>query len=254
MAGQVDGDQEQLPLQDFSAEEMERIRKLDVQNIRLKAAAGEVLTREQMKRLELAVGEKDGGGDDLLVGSQQELAEALDISDRKSIQRWLKDPTSPGKTADDRYSVSQWREWMERKGKRAGKKLSIDEQRAKAVALDVELKQIELAERRGEVIGRDECLTVLLELVTRVTGDLLQVHHSLAPSVTGVTVPEAGKRINAVVRETLERLAAIPEGAKKKTFWQIVSSELCSHLRNCLSGSTSSKTSGCTTASGLIPT
>lgn len=250
--GQVDGEK-RAPLGEFTAEELERIRKMDVENIRIKAASGEVLTREQMKRLEMAVGEKET--EEIFVGSQDELAKALDISDRKSIQRWMKESDAPGKEEDGRYSVTRWREWMERKGKRAGRpKATIEDQRSKAIALDVELKQLELAERRGEIIGREECTTVLLELVTRVVQGMRQVHHSLAPAVVGETVPEASTRIKASIDAELERLAALPEAAKKKTFWQSVSTELCDHLQRCLSGSMPSRTSGCITATPGIRT
>lgn len=248
---QVDGEK-RAPLGEFTAEELERIRKMDVENIRLKVATGDVLTREQMKRLEMAVGEKET--EEIWVGSQEELAKALDISDRKSIQRWMKEPDVPGKGEDGRYSVTRWREWMERKGKRAGRpKLTIEDQRNKALALDVELKQLELAERRGEMITRDECLTTLLELVTRVVGEFRQVHHSLAPAVVGETVPEAATRIKSSIDATLERLAALPEAAKKKTFWRSVSTELSDHLQRCLFGNTRSSTSGCITAPSGIP-
>jgi hypothetical protein len=244
----VDGEKRAPVLGEFTAEEMERIRKLDVQNIRLKASDGEVLTREQMKRLEMAVGEKET--EEVFAGSQDELAKALDIPDRKSIQRWMKEADSPGKEADGRYSVNRWREWMERKGKRAGSKSkpTIEDQRAKAIALDVELKQLELAEKRGDMISREECTTILLELVSRVVGGFLQVHHALAPAVVGETVPEAGTRIRSAVVDKLEQLAALPEAAKKKTFWRSVSTELCGHLQRCLSGSMPSSTSSCITA------
>jgi hypothetical protein len=241
-ADTVDG--EKAPLGEFTAEELERIRKMDVQNIRLKSADGEVLTREQMKRLEMAVGEKES--EEVFAASQEQLAKALDISDRKSIQRWMKEADAPGQEPDGRYSVNRWRDWMERKGKRAGRpKATIEDQRSRAIGLDVELKQLELAEKRGETISREECTGVLLELVTRVVNEMRQVHHPLAPAVVGETVPEAATRIKAAIDATLERLAAIPEAAKKKTFWRIVSTELCDHLRRCLSGSMPSAISSC---------
>lgn len=213
----VDGEK-RAPLGEFTEEDLKRIREMDVQNIRLKVAANEVLTRDQLKRLEMAVGEKEA--EEVFVGSQDELAKALDISDRKSIQRWMKEVDAPGKEPDGRYSVNRWREWMERKGKRAGSKAkpTIEDQRAKAIALDVEMKQIELAEKRGEMISREECTSTLLELVSRVVSGFLQVHHSLAPAVVGESVPEAGTRIRAAMMEKLEQLAALPEAAKKKHF------------------------------------
>ncbi len=247
----VDGAQE-LPLGDFSPEEMERIRRLDVDNIRRKAAAGEVLTREQLKRLDLALPDSEVGEE--FAETQEALCEALHVGDRKSIQRWMKEPGCPGKDDQGRYNVKDWRTWMATQGKRQSTKgTAIEKQREKIMALDVRLKEIELAEKMGRVIDREECTTVLLELVTKVTQALRALKHSLAPKVVGESVPEANKRIGADIDSVLEGLAAIPEGAKKKMFWQSVSMLLSSHLRTLLHGDTPGTISSCTPAGTSTP-
>lgn len=246
-ASEVDGDKSAMRQGEFSLEEMERIRRLDVQNIRLKAEEGAVLTREQLKRLELAMDEGDPA--DSFVETQDKLADALGVADRKSIQRWLKEEGCPGKNADGRYNVKDWKLWVERKGKRTGSKApNLEKQREKSMALDVRLKELELDERMGRMISREECLEVLMPLMTRITQQFRQMKHSLAPKVVGETVPEAGKRIGAEVDTVLEGLSAIPEEVKKKAFWRSVSTVLCDHLQTCLLGDTPMSTSRSTTA------
>lgn len=252
MADEVDGTNE-LPLSDFSPEEMERIRSLDVRNIRKKVNEGAVLTREQIKRLEMALPDNEVGEE--YAETQDALATALGIADRKSIQRWMKEPGCPGKENDGRYNVKSWRLWTQTQNKRTGTKgTTYEKQREKSIALDVRLKELELDERMGRVIDREECTTVLLELVTKVTQALRSLRHSLAPKVVGETVPEANKRIGADIDATLELLAAIPEGAKKKMFWQSVSMLLSDHLRTLLHGDTPGTTSSSTRAGTSIPT
>ena len=252
MADEVDGTKE-LPLGDFSPEEMERIRSLDVRNIRMKVNEGAVLTREQLKRLEMALPDNEVGEE--FAETQDALATALGIADRKSIQRWMKEPGCPGKETDGRYNVKSWRLWTQTQNKRTGTKgTTYEKQREKSMALDVRLKEIELEEKMGRVIDREECTTVLLELVTKVTQAMRSLRHSLAPKVVGETVPEANKRIGADIDATLEMLAAIPEGAKKKMFWQSVSMLLSSHLRTLLHGDTLATTSSSTRAGTSIPT
>ena len=251
MADEVDGTKE-LPLGDFSPEEMEKIRRIDVLNIRTKVSNGDVLTREQLKRLEMALPDSEVGEE--FVETQDALAEALGIGDRKSIQRWMKESGCPGKAGDGRYNVKDWRLWTQSQNKRTGTKgTTYEKQREKSIALDVRLKELELEERMGRVIDREECVNLLLDLVTRVTQSLRAVKHQLAPKVVGETVPEASKRIGADIDAVLEGLAAIPEGAKKKVFWQNVSTVLSSHLRTLLLGDTPSSTSSCTLGPTSIP-
>lgn len=241
MAGEVDGDKSEskTPQPEFSAEELERIRRIDVENIRVKVLNGDVLTREQIKRLEMALPSEEVG--ERWVESQQKLAEALGISDRKSIQRWMKEDGCPGEVGGKGYNVKDWKLWCETKGKRAGtisKSSKLDSLKEKTVAIDLRLKELELDEAMGRVIEREECLTVLTEMITRVTQSLRGLKHVLAPQVVGETVPEAGKRIGAAIDRELEGLAMIPEGSKKKVFWRSVSMLLSDHLQMLLPANT----------------
>jgi hypothetical protein len=247
------GDEGGGELGEFTSEEMARIRRMDVQNIKDKAARGEVLTREQLKRLDLAL--KEGEPSEGLVDSQEKLATALSVADRKTIQRWLKEEGCPGKTEGGLYDVRAWKLWAEGKGKRAGTKTpSAEKLKEKQLSIEVQLKQLELDEAHGRVIKREECLEVLEDLITKVTQQFRALKHDLAPRVVGETVAEAGVRIGDAVDEVLQQLAGIPEAAKKKTFWRTVSLALSAHLQRCLLSPTPNATSRCITATSGTPT
>ena len=244
MGDAVDG-KETPPLPEFSAEQLQRIREMDVMNIRLKVANGEVLTREQMKRLEMALPDEEV--EEQWVATQQELAEALCV-DRKSIQRWRDEPMCPG-AVDGRYNVKDWKLWCETKNKRAGTKgTKLDSLKEKTVAIDLRLKELELAEAMGRSISLDEALTVFTSIVTSAMQKLRGVKHDVAPRVVGETVPEASKRIGQAIDECLAELARVPEGAKKKTFWRNVFAELSLLQQRWNLGATPTSTSACTTA------
>lgn len=246
MGTEVDGKETPSALPDFTAEQLEKIRAMDVQNIRLKVANGEVLTREQMKRLEMALPDEEV--EEQWVETQQALAEALGVADRKSIQRWLKEPMCPG-VVDGRYNVKDWKLWCESKGKRAGTKgTKLESLKEKTMAIDVRLKELELAEAMGRSISLDEAMTVFTGIVTSVMQKLRGVKHDVAPRVVGETVPEASKRIGQAIDECLAELARVPEGAKKKTFWKNVSVELSLLQQRWSPGVTPTSTSDFTTA------
>lgn len=243
MADEVDGDKQTPPPGEFTAEQMARIRDMDVKNIRLKAEQGKVLTREEMKRLELAAGETMSSvGVEEWATSQSDLAAKLKVSDRKSIQRWLKLTgmnAPPGATPDGRYNVKDWAAWMERTGRSGRVKepaSAIENTKSKLALLDLRTKEIEFDTLQGRMIDVEECKQVLSEVLSKLSQSFRGLKHRLGPEVVGVSVPEATKRIGAVVDETLAAMA-IPEGVKKKAFWRNISSMLSDLLPMLLRGS-----------------
>lgn len=161
--------------------------------------------------------------------NQSELAEQLDC-DRKSIQRWLKegDPECPGKTADGRYNVTLWKLWVTKVGKRTGTiakgkgkiELELENMRLRNEKLDIENML-----RRGELMHSDEVCKVLADMMGAFVQKVRGIKHTLAPSVVGVSMPEATKRIAREVDEALTELA-LGSWAQKKTFWSIVYARL----------------------------
>jgi hypothetical protein len=160
--------------------------------------------------------------------NQTELAEALGC-DRKTIQRWVKsrDADCPGAMADGRYNVTLWKLWVANKGKKPAKrrlddKVDLDKENTR---LRNEKLEIENAVRRGQLMDVDEVCKVITEMVSGFVKRVRGSKHTLAPQVTGVSVPEATKRIGREVEEALNELA-LGDWAQKKTFWSIVSATL----------------------------
>lgn len=257
MADEVDGEKQSPPVGEFTAEQMMLIRDMDVKNIRAKAQLGKVLTREEMKRLELAAGETMSTvGEEEWATSQSDLADKLKVGDRKSIQRWLKltGMKAPPGAVDGRYNVKDWAAWMERTGK-AGrlKEPELETTKSKLALIELRTAEIELDVLQGRMIDLDECKQVLAEVMSKLSQSLRGMKHRLGPSVVGVPVPEATKRIGAVVDEVLAAVA-VPEAVKKKAFWRRLSATLSDLLPILLRGSTCSDTSSCTTATAPTPT
>lgn len=156
--------------------------------------------------------------------NQSELAKAIGC-DRKSIQRWMKerDPECPGTTADGRYNVSLWRLWTEKKGKRQQGRLGNDKGSLELAYMKLKNEKLEIENmlRRGDLMHADEVNKVLGEMMGAFVQRLRAVKHTLAPSVVGVSMPEATKRIGREVDDVLTELA-LGEWAKKKPFWGTV--------------------------------
>lgn len=234
-------------------EDVDFLLKQDLQNLRSKVLNGGTLTEAQIKRLEASQASASPAlqPDAVYVTTQQALAEALGVADRKTIQRWLKDG-APAATDDGRYNVTEWRLWMQSKN-RGSRKAKDDPENIKTQIALVELrrKEIELEELRGHMIDSEEAFDVSAEMWTRFAQAFRALKHELAPSVVGETVPEATKRIGAAFDHLLNSLS-VPEGAKKKAFWRNVSARLSDLRQTFLRSNMPEGTSSCITAG--IPT
>lgn len=86
--------------------------------------------------------------------SQQELADALGLKDRKTIQRWLKESPNPGTQDDGRYDVTAWREFARNKGHDFDDEGNPSQAEAKAeqILLQNERLRHRIAEEKGLLI------------------------------------------------------------------------------------------------------
>jgi hypothetical protein len=239
---------------DQAQEDLESIRRQDLQNIRAFARAGRPLTAEQLRRLEAADRgqgalnlEMPATGQPVYVANQSMLAEALNLADRKTIQRWLRKEGAPQATDDGRYDVTAWRAWMLGNGLGSRRKEhDLESLKKEHATLDLRTKQIELDELEGRSAPIDDVVRIVVEQYARMVQGFRSMRHSLAPAVVGETVPEASKRIAAAVDEVLGQFA-IPESAKKKVFWRNASTKLASRLPVLLHTIMPEPTSVCTT-------
>lgn len=160
--------------------------------------------------------------------NQVELAKLLEC-ERKSIQRWLKEDGNdcPGKRADGRYNVAAWKLWIAKSGRkvRTSSTASKGDLEMEGLRLKNEKMALENMVRNGELMHVDEVCKVLTEMLSAAVQRARQVKHSLAPSVIGLSQPEAIKRIGHEVDEVLNELA-LGDWAKKKAFWSNVYAHL----------------------------
>jgi hypothetical protein len=159
----------------------------------------------------------------------------------------MRKPGAPQPTDDGRYEVNAWRAWMHASGLgQRAKGSDLESIKKNHAELDLRIKQMEVDEMEGRSAQTDDVVRIVVEQFARMVQGLRAMKHSLAPSVVGETVPEAGKRIGAAVDEVLSQFA-IPEGAKKKVFWRNVSAKLASRLPPLLHTFMHEPTSGCIT-------
>lgn len=210
------------------------IEQADLEAIRKKAAAGQVLTETELRRLRAAEERtKSGNGsalEPIWAKNQVELAKLLRCS-RKTISRSLKiegDEAPPASAADGRYNVTAWKIWAADHGKLRKTVEPVDRLQAleqRAQELKNEKLELENAVRRGELMHVDDVCQVLTDMVGGFVAGARGLKHGLAPSVVGLSVPEATKRIGHEIDTQLTRLA-LGEWAKKKIFWSSVYARL----------------------------
>lgn len=161
--------------------------------------------------------------------NQSDLARILGLKNRKTIQRWVAAGDSPGATPDGRYNVSAWREYASKHGR---KTRTPDKAKAELESQLIanERDRLKLEVERGNLCSVDEVASLLGAAGFGFANRLLTSKHELGPSVVGISVPEATKRIG-IAHETALTELAVPDWLKKKPgptgkFWSKVSARL----------------------------
>ena len=229
-----------LPLGDrgtgpeLTAERAEQLLAEDLVAIQDKVQRKIPLTDAEVRRIKAVA----RGGDTLTgwMENQQKLSEALGC-DRRTIQRLLKIEGNPGKRSDGRYPLAEWKKWTSEHGRLRKGSVSSDKEalETQALILRNERLELDLAERRGELMGVEEVNKVLTDMMGAFVQGIRGLKHSLSPQVVGMTVPEASKRIALAVDEQLSRLS-LGEWAKKKVFWSAVYAHLRDLHKSCSLG------------------
>lgn len=140
------------PADPLSADLIRKVLRRDVANIALKVKGGVPLKASERALLNSSI-----AGQELpaTVGTQRELAKLLDIS-QPQICEWLKRPGNPGRKPNGDFDVNAWLLWPKPVA-RTG--LSEQDPRAKELlkrtVQDNELKAIQIAEKRGQLISID---------------------------------------------------------------------------------------------------
>lgn len=137
--------------------------------------------------------------------NQVELAKLIGV-DRKTIQRWKKDPSFPKPRSDNRYSIKEVVEWKEEHGSTAGDLVSKESAQVKSIMLQNEKLEIQVGILRGEYTPNVDIDQQVSEMVQQAKRELLALPASLAPQVIGQTIAEAEKIIKQAIVESLKSL------------------------------------------------
>ena len=191
--------------EDFSAQQVDAIRKKEKANILKKLESGQTLTEAQ--RLILYGTKND---QTRYAKNQTELAEFLGV-DRKTIQRWRKEEYFPKAMADGRYDVIAVRDWRERtrnSSSTSAEDLSKAEGEARRVWLQVEKLEHEIEISKGQFITIEQAQTDVSSMCSRARAILLAIPDTLAPLVIGKTATQAQQLIRKEIDNALAQIQA----------------------------------------------
>lgn len=188
---------------EFTANQLEAIRKKEKANILKKVQAGGTLT--QAERLILYGNSKD---QQRYAKNQTELAECLGV-DRKTIQRWRKEENFPKAMADGRFDiviVRDWRESTRSSGSTNAEDLSKAEGEARRVWLQVEKLEHEIEISKGEYISIGQARQDVAQMCARARSILLAIPDTLAPLVIGKSPTQAQQLIRKEIDHALAQI------------------------------------------------
>lgn len=137
--------------------------------------------------------------------------------DRGTVYKWLqsgcpyveKPVTKRGEGWKlDLAEVVRWREKRAAENAAGGSKIDVDEAKRRKIAAEAALAELELAERRGEVVAIEDVVAVVSDQFTACRARLLSVAHKTGPLVAPVTdIVECVNLIDRAIREALDELA-----------------------------------------------
>ncbi len=185
--------------------------KANYRNLARKVQSGKTLSPGEVNLLEAIKG-GNAPESKTYAADQSELAEALGVN-RKTIQRWLKRDESPGTKPNGRYEIAAWRAFLQGKGSIAGEDESPESQtklRARQLLLQNQMLEEKLAVLRRDYVPAVDVEKWGGELGAAIRKIVTQIHLA-APSVVGVSVPEAEARLKDAEDEILQQLHLIGE-------------------------------------------
>ena len=196
----------------LTSEQAALLLKADARNLSKKLREGKSLSGSERTMLQsIATGGE--GAAELFAASQVELADVLGIS-RKTIERARKKEGNPGVRADGRLDISAWREYLRQTTKCFDRDEDHTQTRAKASARNLLLKNEKLeatiAILRRQWMAVDEVERLGADLGSAIR-KVVTTLHLTAPSVVGLTVPEAEARLREVENEILNQLRMIDD-------------------------------------------
>lgn len=189
----------------ITEEQQNAINQKIVANIYKKIGEGKTPSAREMAILDAYTIKADSNTVKTFAKNQVELADAIGV-DRKTIQRWRKDPTFPKPRSDNRYSIKEVVEWKEENGSTAGNLVTKESAQVRSIMLQNEKLEIQVGILRGEYTPNVDIDQQVSEMVQQAKRELLALPASLAPQVIGQTVAEAEKIIKQSIVEALKSL------------------------------------------------
>ena len=140
--------------------------------------------------------------------SMGELAARFSVS-RVTIQRWLR-RGAPAANASGFYPVEPWTEWVEQHGKDVGSEEELDKSRltARQLSLKNQKLEIELQQKRGELIHRDDVRVKLYQTFDTCRRLQLKIGSLLAGRLSGMSPAQIKAEIDQAISDTYAEIRA----------------------------------------------
>ncbi len=164
-----------------------KLLRLNLANLKKKVLRGGVLSQREIEMLKSE--SSDAATAPRFAKNQVELSNILGV-ERKTIQRWLKEPGNPGAKADGRLSVEEWKQWAEENGKKVGDSINTAAEKAKNVLLQNEILEFRLKVLRRDYVPMADVEVVGAKLAVALR-KVIGTIHLLAPSLEQVTAADA---------------------------------------------------------------
>lgn len=197
--------------------------RVEAANALKKLQTGKTLTNAE-RELIRTIAEGDNPADARLwARTKVELANALGVS-RMSLDRWIKLKRNgpPKPESDGRWNIPEWKRWMKETGRGGGVDGdALDDElprlNAKRLLLINERLTLDNAERRGELISREDVVKEAAEIATTLRGALYGQAAAICAEVMKLTdMDEAVRVYNAAMDRTLLGITQGLKAARKR--------------------------------------
>jgi hypothetical protein len=203
---------------EITAELAQKALRVEAANVLKKLQGGKTLTAAERALIQSIANGGNPADARAWAKSKVALAQALGTT-RQTIDRWvkLKRNGPPRPESNGRWNIADWKRWMKETGRGgglAGDTLEDELPRlnAKRLLLINERLELDNAERRGDLISRDDVVRESAEIATRLRGDLYGLGGSICAEVMKMAdLDEAVSVYNSAVDRVL---ASISRGLK----------------------------------------
>lgn len=157
-------------------------------------------------------------------GSQRFAANAMDLArllgvSARTIKAWKREEGNPGADGSGRYNIREWQEWAAKNKGTESKEvgpISKQEWEIERIKRQVKAQDIDLEERLGKLIPREQVTAQIHAAVFAFRTELESLPGKLAPQLPGLQIAEIELRLRTSIQEALMKLHR-DEWAKQET-------------------------------------